>query len=105
MALKRNEIKTMKKTLFVFGFLLYASTQTMCFASNNYANVTDARLTQPEDDNWLMYRRTYDGCGYSPLNQIDHTNVDQLVSVWSYSTGVEEGHQSPPIVNNGIRLP
>ena len=72
------------------------------FGAGDYATVTEARLTQPEDENWLMYRRTYDGWGYSPLTQIDHTNVDKLVPAWSYSTGVEEGHQAPPIVNNGV---
>jgi len=71
-------------------------------AGSDYASVTDARLAAPEDENWLMYRRTYDGWGYSPLNQINNDNVKSLVPVWSYSTGVEEGHQAPPIVNNGI---
>ncbi len=90
----------MKKTL--LGVWLFASSQSICFGAGDYANVTDARLTQPEDENWLMYRRTYDGWGYSPLTQIDHTNVDKLVPAWLYSTGVEEGHQAPPIVNNGV---
>ncbi|HKD30833.1 MAG TPA: hypothetical protein VKC66_33615, partial [Xanthobacteraceae bacterium] len=35
-----------------------------------YAPVTTARLRQPEDANWLLFRRTYDGWGYSPLEQI-----------------------------------
>lgn len=71
-------------------------------AEPDYNTVTDARLAAPEAENWLMYRRTYDGWGYSPLDQIDTTNVKSLVPVWSYSTGVEEGHQAPPIVNDGI---
>src|SRR4051812_396080 len=33
----------------------------------NYTPVTEARLKNPEDNNWLMVRRTYDGWGYSPL--------------------------------------
>ena len=28
--------------------------------------------------------------------------MKKLVAVWTFSTGVEEGHQSPPIVNDGI---
>ena len=32
-----------------------------------YAPVTAERLKKPEDGNWLMFRRTYDGWGYSPL--------------------------------------
>jgi alcohol dehydrogenase (cytochrome c) len=49
-----------------------------------------------------MYRRTYDSWGYSPLDQIDVSNAADLVPVWTVSTGVTEGHQSPPIVNDGV---
>jgi alcohol dehydrogenase (cytochrome c) len=68
----------------------------------SYTPVTDQRLVSPEAENWLMYRRTYDGWGYSPLEQITAGNVAGLVPVWTFSTGVTEGHQAPPIVNNGI---
>ena len=37
----------------------------------NYAPVTEARLKNPEESNWLMLRRTYDGWGFSPLKQIN----------------------------------
>jgi alcohol dehydrogenase (cytochrome c) len=68
----------------------------------NYNAVTDARLTSPEPENWLMYRRTYDGQGYSPLDEINTRNVTRLTPVWTLSTGVNEGHESPPIVNDGV---
>jgi len=68
----------------------------------DYSPVTDARLLNPEAENWLMFRRTYDGHGFSPLNQINAGNVGDLEPVWSISTGLTEGHQSPPIVNDGI---
>ncbi|MBV9655343.1 MAG: methanol/ethanol family PQQ-dependent dehydrogenase [Acetobacteraceae bacterium] len=67
-----------------------------------YSDVTEERLRSPEPRNWLMYRGTYDGQGYSPLDQINASNVADLVPVWTYSTGVTEGHQSPPIVNDGV---
>ena len=67
-----------------------------------YNSVTQARLDNPEPGNWLMYRGNYQGWGYSPLNQINASNVKDLVPVWSLSTGVVEGHQSPPIVNDGV---
>jgi alcohol dehydrogenase (cytochrome c) len=68
----------------------------------SYTPVTDQRLVNPEPENWLMYRRTYDGWGYSPLEDITPGNVSNLVPVWTFSTGVAEGHQAPPIVNNGV---
>lgn len=68
----------------------------------DYSAVTDQRLISPEAGNWLHYRGTYDGWGYSSLDQINSDNVADLVPVWSFSTGVLSGHQSPPIVNNGV---
>jgi alcohol dehydrogenase (cytochrome c) len=68
----------------------------------NYSAVTEQRLLNPEPHNWLMYRGNYSGWGYSALDQITPANVKNLVPVWSFSTGVLEGHQSPPIVNDGV---
>jgi len=69
---------------------------------DNYSPVTDQRLINPEDHNWLSYRGTLDGWGYSPLEQINSQNVTSLRPVWSFSTGVTGGHESPPIVNDGV---
>ncbi|WP_157263945.1 methanol/ethanol family PQQ-dependent dehydrogenase [Azohydromonas aeria] len=66
-----------------------------------YEPVTDARLVNPEPSNWLMYRGNYAGWGYSPLEKINDRNVGKLKLAWSYVTGMSEGHQAPPIVNNG----
>ena len=49
-----------------------------------------------------MYRGTYDGWGYSPLDEITTDNVHELVPVWTFSTDTGRGHQSPPIVNDGV---
>jgi alcohol dehydrogenase (cytochrome c) len=67
-----------------------------------YTPVTAERLKKPEDGNWLMFRRTFDGWGYSPLEEITRDNVSRLQPVWSFATGQVEGHQAPPIVNNGV---
>ena len=66
-----------------------------------YRNVTQERLNSPEAQNWLMYRRTYDSQGYSPLKQITRRNARRLVPVWTFSTGMREAHQAPPVVNDG----
>src|SRR5215475_1366758 len=68
----------------------------------NYQPVTWERLKNPEADNWLMIRRTYDGWGYSPLIQITTQNVSRLRPVWGFSTGETKVHESAPIVNNGV---
>src|ERR1700676_4073761 len=68
----------------------------------NYQPVTAERLKNPEDGNWLMIRRTYDGWGYSPLTEITPANVARLKPVWVFSTGEVRVHESAPIVNNGV---
>ena len=68
----------------------------------NYMPVTTDRLTNPEDANWLMVRRTYNGWGYSPLYQITTANVQRLQPVWVLATGVNNGHEAVPIVNEGV---
>ena len=68
----------------------------------NYRNVTRQRLLRPEDENWLMIRRTYNGWGYSPLDDITPDNVSRLKLVWTQATGEVGAHQAPPLVNNGV---
>jgi len=71
-------------------------------AQVNYTAVTDQRLVSPEPENWLMIRGNYQGWGYSPLEQINASNVKKLTLAWTFSTGVTSGHEAPPIVNNGV---
>lgn len=68
----------------------------------NYQPVTAERLLKPEDGNWLMIRRTYDGWGYSPLDQITPANVARLRPVWGFATGEGRAHEAAPVVNNGV---
>lgn len=67
----------------------------------NYPAVTAERLKNPADSDWLMIRRTYNGWGYSPLNQINATNVSKLRLVWSTITGESRVHEAAPLVNGG----
>ena len=71
-------------------------------SAKSYRVVTDERLKEPEPENWLFYRGTYNGWGYSPLEQINSENIGSLVPVWAFSTGVNGGHEAVPIVNDGI---
>src|SRR5947209_5761238 len=82
--------------------LLVAGAAGSAYSASEYTPVTDARLINPEPANWLMTRGSYKGWSYSALDQINTSNVKTLVPVWSFSTGVDSGHESPPIVNNGI---
>ena len=71
-------------------------------ALRDYKTVTAERLTKPDDGDWTMIRRTYDGWGYSPLTQITADNVQRLQPAWVFATGVNSGHEAAPLVNNGV---
>jgi alcohol dehydrogenase (cytochrome c) len=91
---------TLRRSLILLGCL--ATAVAAAQPVRDYSPVTDERLVAPEDGNWLMYLRTYDSWSYSPLDRITARNVADLVPVWSMSTGTGEGHQAPPIVNDGV---
>ncbi|MCW5819056.1 MAG: c-type cytochrome [Trueperaceae bacterium] len=83
------------------GAALYASSCAACHGPTGQGSVGpapagDADLADPEPGNWLMYKRTYDLQAYNPLSQITTDNVADLVPVWSFCTGVSDGHEAPP---------
>ena len=53
-------------------------------------------------DDWLLYGRTYDNDRFSPLTQIDRTNVRKLKPVALIQTGVQNSFEDTPIVVDGI---
>jgi PQQ-dependent dehydrogenase (methanol/ethanol family) len=65
------------------------------------APVSAQMLVRPADADWLMFRRTLNGWGYSPLTQISGSNVATLRLAWSrpLPTGSYEG---TPIVHGGV---
>ena len=85
--------------LIVMGLAVAFGQQT---TSRSYRPVTAERLKNPDAGDWLMVRRTYDGWGYSPLKQITTANVSRLERAWTFATGQENGHEAPPIVNDGF---
>jgi alcohol dehydrogenase (cytochrome c) len=68
----------------------------------SYAAVTADRLKRPAAADWLMVRRSYDGWGYSPLDQVTQKNATRLQPVWVFATGATNGHEAPVLVNNGV---
>jgi len=71
-------------------------------ALRDYTPVAVAQLRSPKDGDWLMNRRTYDGWGYSPLDQINPGNVTRLRPVWVVATGAINGHEAAPVVHDGV---
>ncbi len=68
----------------------------------NYTPVTEATLTHPADGDWPMFRRTYQGWSYSPLNQITTENVRGLQVKWMWALYEGGTSEITPIVHDGI---
>ena len=77
------------------------STVTHAQSASDFVPVTDEMLQDPPASEWLMWRRTLDGWGYSPLDQIDKSNVDELRMVWSRAM-TEGRQQGTPLVYDGV---
>ncbi len=71
-------------------------------AIKDYVPVTDAMLRNPPAEDWLMFRRNYQGWSYSPLDRIDTSNVGQLQLKWMWSMPENGTMEDTPIVHHGI---
>jgi len=61
-----------------------------------------AQVLSPKDRDWPVYGGAVEGGHYSPLTQINRSNVKQLQVAWTFDTGESGGLQTSPIVVNGI---
>jgi alcohol dehydrogenase (cytochrome c) len=65
------------------------------------APVTSQMLASPSPSNWLVWRRTYDGLGFSPLKQINRSNVQRLRTAWSWALP-DSGNEITPLIYDGV---
>jgi PQQ-dependent dehydrogenase (methanol/ethanol family) len=70
--------------------------------SRPFVPVTDAMLQNPDPAHWLMWRRTLDGWGYSPLDQINRGNVSRLRMVWTRGMSGPGNIEATPLVYDGV---
>jgi alcohol dehydrogenase (cytochrome c) len=67
----------------------------------DFKPVSEATLANPDPADWLMISRTFDEQRFSPLDQINKSNVGQLRMAWA--RGLPAGTQeSTPIVYRGV---
>ncbi len=93
---------------------LYATLSITCCLLNacvasaqapSFVPVTDTMLQKPDPSDWLMWRRTLDSWGYSPLNQIDRTNVGKLKMIWMRGMGPGVQEATPLVYHGMMYLP
>ncbi len=77
-----------------FAFTIGSSTSAFAAAD------LDRAMANP--NNWAYPRGQYNNQGYSELNQINASNVKNLKLAWTFSTGVNRGHEGAPLVIDGV---
>ena len=73
--------------------------------SSSFPPVTDEMLQNPDDGDWLMWRRTLDSWGYSPLSEINRENVGELRMVWTRDLATGTGEITPLAYNGMLFVP
>jgi alcohol dehydrogenase (cytochrome c) len=80
---------------------VFMSTALAQSALEDYSPVSLEELQDPPATDWLMWRRTANHWGYSPLDQIDKSNVASLRLAWAWT--MEPGRQeTTPLVHDGV---
>ena len=71
---------------------------------SDFKPITHERLLKGTADPsaWLMYGGSYDSTRFSPLTDINRTNVKKLQAAWMFQTGVPAQFQASPVVADGI---
>jgi alcohol dehydrogenase (cytochrome c) len=68
---------------------------------DKFTPVSDEMLADVPDADWLTWRRGNNSQGYSPLEQIDTENVDDLRVAWSWALPTGPS-QVTPLVHDGV---
>ena len=85
----------MKKNLSFITLLAFSIPTTVLAAPD-----LDRAMKNP--NNWAYPRGQYNNQGYSELSQINTSNVKNLKLAWTFSTGVNRGHEGAPLVIDGV---
>src|SRR6202046_4738316 len=96
----------MKKHLRLVGaaLALCAGSATAQTTSNKRIDDKTLRDAAKNGDEWVTYGRDYAETHYSPLKQIDTTNVSRLGLAWSWETESPIGGrvEGTPLMSNGV---
>src|SRR4051794_35803741 len=62
------------------------------------AAIAAARVMADPAGEWTMPARDYASTRYSPLDEINASNAANLQLAFTWSTGIEKGHEAAPLV-------
>jgi ribonuclease HI len=74
-------------------------TLTLCFSVSDIALAHKGLLSlQGDPKQWVMPNGNYSGWNYSPLDEINLSNVQNLSMAWTLQLGVQDSHEASPLV-------
>ena len=88
----------MNKYLLIIAAMAFSLSSA---ATDKPTTVNQAKIVDPGSE-WLSYGRTYREQRFSPLNEINRDNVDELDLAWSFKFDTARGMEATPIVHNGV---
>jgi alcohol dehydrogenase (cytochrome c) len=92
---------TMKRALSL-SLVLIGSGLLLAAQVKEFRPVTEAMLRNPAPGDWLNWRRTDNAWGYSPLDQINRQNAQELQLAWSWSMDDTGAQEAAPLVHDGV---
>ena len=91
-------------SVFIYCFLSIVVHQALAQDRSSVVQfdaVTAAELVDPVDEDWLIWRRTYDAQGYSPIDQVNKNNIRDLKEAWRIPL-LEGPNMATPLVHDGV---
>jgi PQQ-dependent dehydrogenase (methanol/ethanol family) len=92
---RMRSVDEMRKPTFGLSAILIAAVGLVVDAQSPPPNSFGA---EKEDGQWTMPAKNYQGTRYSGLDQINGGNAKDLKVAWTFSTGVNRGHEAAPLV-------
>ena len=75
---------------------------SLSFSLGAFAQLTNTTLLKPPADSWPTFNGDYSGRRFSPLKQIDASNVHNLALNWAARFNAPGQIKSTPLLVNGI---
>lgn len=103
-----NDLSAIKGWLGAIALIALAGSLAGCSGAEERSSTAAEQashrmlLANGADGNWASYGGGYNGDHFSPLNQINEDNADQLGLVWSVDLGQTISSHSAPLAVDGV---
>jgi len=91
----------MKTKIHILVKLFFVSLVCSSAVAQEVVKVDERAVSNPGVE-WLNYGRDYQEQRFSPLKQINQSNISQLDLAWSFDFSAARGMEATPLVHNGV---